>query len=74
VRLLRQYLPGVTALRDVGLTGFALVEEHLPDTIRRRCRHVVTEDARVGEAAEALRAAVIYTVDGAKPPTTVGGL
>ena len=32
------------------------VEEHLPEIIRRRCRHVVTEDARVGLAAEALRA------------------
>ena len=56
VRLLRQYLPGIAALRDVQPAEFALVEERLPATIRRRCRHVVTEDARVGEAAEALRA------------------
>ncbi len=53
--LLQQLLPDVTALRDVQPAAFALVEEKLPEVLRRRCRHVVTEDARVGEAAEALR-------------------
>jgi galactokinase len=56
VRLLQEYLPGIKALRDVQPGDLARVEEHLPETIRRRCRHVVTEDARVGLAAEALRA------------------
>jgi len=56
VRLLQQSLPDIRALRDVAPAEFARVEEQLPETIRRRCRHVVTEDARVGEAAEALRA------------------
>jgi len=55
VRLLQQYLPGITALRDVSPDAFAAVEAHLPDPIRRRCRHVVTENARVGRAAQALR-------------------
>lgn len=56
VQLLQQYLPQITALRDVQPADFARVEGHLPDLIRRRCRHVVSEDARVGLAAEALRA------------------
>ena len=56
VQLLRQYLPEIRALRDVQPADFARLEEHLPEPIRRRCRHVVTENARVGRAAAALRA------------------
>jgi len=55
VHLLQQYLPAITALRDVSPDAFAAIEAHLPEPIRRRCRHVVTENARVGRAAEALR-------------------
>ncbi len=54
VELLKQHLPDIRALRDVSPAEFALVEQRLPDTIRHRCRHVITEDARVGEAVEAL--------------------
>jgi galactokinase len=57
VRLLAQSLPQVKALRDVTL---AQLEEHrneLPEVIFRRCRHVVSEDARVLEAAAALERA-----------------
>jgi galactokinase len=56
VRLLQGHLPGIRALRDVAPADFARLAEHLPEPIRRRCRHVVTENARVGLAAEALRA------------------
>ena len=56
VRLLQRYFPGIRALRDVQPADLARVEEHLPEPIRRRCRHVVSENARVGLAAEALRA------------------
>jgi galactokinase len=47
-------LPGVKALRDVSLAQFEQHGAGLPETIRRRCRHVITEDARVAAAAEAL--------------------
>jgi galactokinase len=48
-------LLGVSALRDVSNLDAAL--DRLPDTvIRRRVRHVVTENARVLEAVTALRA------------------
>ena len=55
VRLLSQVLPGIRALRDVSVGMF---EEHgdlLPDEVRRRCRHVVTENRRVETAVECLR-------------------
>jgi galactokinase len=46
---------GVRVLRDLGLDDLPRVEA-LPDPIRRRARHVVTENARVLEAVAALRA------------------
>jgi galactokinase len=48
---------GVRSLRNVtpeALAGPALRE--LPETLRRRVRHVVSENARVGRMADALRA------------------
>jgi galactokinase len=56
VALLAPLLPGIHALRDV---SFAQLEAHrdvLPDVTYRRCRHVVTENARVEEAGAALEA------------------
>ncbi|HEV7890282.1 MAG TPA: galactokinase [Pyrinomonadaceae bacterium] len=55
VRLLRRFLPGVEQLRDVSVEDFERFAQELPEVIRRRCRHVVTEDARTLAAAEALR-------------------
>jgi len=55
VELLRHILPDVRALRDVTVANF---DEHgatLPDPIRRRCRHVVTENARTLAAVRALQ-------------------
>ena len=45
---------GVRALRDVSLEDFRRYEADLPETIRKRCRHVITENARVTQAASAL--------------------
>ena len=56
VELLGEYLPGIRALRDVGPADFRKYEDRLPEPIRRRCRHVVTENARTLAAARALRA------------------
>jgi galactokinase len=56
VALLSQILPGVTALRDVTPEQLALHGTALPEPILRRARHVVTENARVIEAAAALGA------------------
>jgi galactokinase len=56
VELLREMLPTIRALRDVSVADFHFFEDRLPDSIRRRCRHVVTENARTLLAAEALSA------------------
>jgi len=54
VRLLRQWLPNVRALRDVTPQQFRAYSDRLPPTISKRCQHVVSENARVVEAASAL--------------------
>ena len=56
VALLQQFLPHITQLRDVSVTDFLTYQDHLPDVIRRRCRHIVTENQRVLDAARALQA------------------
>jgi galactokinase len=55
VEILREWLPGIRALRDVSVEDFERHKEHLPEPVRRRCRHIVTENARTLRAAEALR-------------------
>ena len=54
VALLRQFLPGIRALRDVSVADFERHAAALPEVIRRRCLHVVTENARTLAAAAAL--------------------
>jgi galactokinase len=54
VELLRQALPGIRALRDVTVADFERYQEVLPEVIRRRCHHVVTENERTLAASEAL--------------------
>lgn len=55
VELLREAMPDIRALRDVSVGDFEKHEHLLPEVIRKRCRHVVTEDARTLAATEALR-------------------
>ncbi len=54
VRALSQYLPNARALRDVTLDDLEVHGRDLPDVVRRRCRHVIGENARVLQAAAAL--------------------
>lgn len=54
VRVLAQVYPHVRALRDVTSEQLEAHRGELPEVIYRRCRHVVTENARVLEAGEAL--------------------
>jgi galactokinase len=56
VELLREVLPSIKALRDVSVEEIERYGHLLPEPIRSRCRHVVTENARTLAAAEALRA------------------
>jgi galactokinase len=54
VHHLARSLPQVRALRDVTLAELERYGGDLPDVVYRRCRHVVSEDDRVAEAAQAL--------------------
>jgi galactokinase len=56
VARLKAFDPSVESLRDVSRDLFQAHADALPDTVRRRCRHVVTENARVRESVEALEA------------------
>ncbi len=51
---LAKFLPGITALRDVTLEQLEHYGRELSDVVYRRCRHVITENARVLSSAEAL--------------------
>lgn len=54
VEHLSKSLPHVAALRDVTLEDLERFGRDLPEVVYRRCHHVVTENARVLAAAEAL--------------------
>jgi len=60
VKHLAQFLPNVKALRDVTLAQLEQYGRDLPDVVYRRCRHVITENARVLAAGEALERHDLY--------------
>ncbi|HWA74938.1 MAG TPA: galactokinase [Polyangiaceae bacterium] len=51
---LKPALPGIRALRDVTVEDLERHGHLLPELVRRRCRHVVSENARTLAAADAL--------------------
>src|SRR5271170_1476908 len=55
VRRLSDVLPGIRALRDVSLEQLEKHRNVLTDVIYKRALHIVTENARVLDSAEALR-------------------
>lgn len=55
VRLLRQVLPDIRALRDVSGEQLEAHRTLLPETVYRRCRHVVSENERVLQCVAALQ-------------------
>lgn len=56
VELLASKIPGICALRDVSMEQLERFGSELPEVVRRRCRHIVSENARVIQAFEALKA------------------
>jgi len=54
VRILRQHLPGVRALRDVSLPDLEIHRNEMSEVVYRRCHHVISENQRVRDAAAAL--------------------
>ena len=55
VKFFAAQIPGVRALRDVSWEQLQQYAKELDETIFRRCRHVVTENARTIDAAAALQ-------------------
>jgi len=56
VRILKQHLPSIRALRDVNLEQLDKYSDTIPGMVYRRCRHVITENDRVQQAASMLQA------------------
>ena len=56
VKLFRQYDPTIASLRDVTPDLFDAYGDQLSDVVFRRCRHVITENARVLDASAGLSA------------------
>jgi galactokinase len=61
VRLLALELPEVRSLRDVTMSTLERFRHKLPEVTYKRCRHVVSENSRVVEAAEELEQGDLYT-------------
>jgi galactokinase len=55
VRILQSVLPGIRALRDVTLVQLEQHRALLAPNILSRCRHVITENARVKKSVEAFK-------------------
>ena len=55
VRILQKSMPHIQALRDVTPEELERHKSDLPEIVYRRCRHVVTEDARTLAATDALQ-------------------
>lgn len=55
LKILQKYRLEIRTLRDVTEEELRRYRKEMPDTVFRRCLHVVTEDRRVLEAADALR-------------------
>jgi len=62
VRLLQPVLPSIRALRDVSEEDLERYGHLLPEVVRRRARHVVSENQRVLDAVAALREANLERV------------
>ncbi len=61
VAIFRQSMPQVRALRDVSVADLEENKSKLSEQIFRRCRHVISENNRVLDAAEALRSPDLHT-------------
>ena len=55
VNILRQWIPGITSLRDISLTDFEKYEGKLPALTQKRCRYVIEENTRVLNAVATLK-------------------
>lgn len=63
VRVLSRVFPTLKSLRGLTLAEFEPFQELLPREIRKRCRHVITENRRVLDAAAALEQGNLNRLD-----------
>lgn len=61
VEIIQQWMPSITALRDVRLEDFKKYEAELPEITQKRCKYVVEENTRVQTAVNALKSKKINT-------------
>ena len=59
-RFFAECVPGARALRDVSPADFEKFGGQLPEVIRKRCRHILSENSRVLQAAEALQSGDLH--------------
>ena len=52
---LKKRLPEIKALRDVPVRDFEKYGDSLPETIKRRCKHIVEENERVTQSVASLK-------------------
>jgi galactokinase len=52
--ILAEFIPGVQSLRDVNVYQFKAYQERVPEPMRKRARHVITENQRVLAARQAM--------------------
>jgi galactokinase len=62
VAVLARTASSIRALRDVTLEQLDAARARMPERVHRRCRHVITENARVEAAADALAAGDFHRV------------
>lgn len=55
VEVIGKWIPSVRSLRDVSPVQFKGIENKIPETPRKRARHVITDNERVLQFAEAAR-------------------
>ncbi len=55
VKILKGFLPSITALRDVSIAEFEQYAHALPEVVCKRARHVISENTRVLESITALK-------------------
>ena len=56
VEILKEWISGISSLRDIALTDFKKHEEELPKLTQKRCLYVIEENTRVLEAVAVLKA------------------
>ena len=55
VRILKEKMPQIRALRDVSVSDFERYKSLLPDLVKKRCHHVIYENERTQLFANALK-------------------